>query len=135
MILKIHRLQKNLVHYLDVLLVNDVYFCHCLEDRTCQEMTNRPNYIPAGVYSCRLSFSNHFQEITPIIDHVPGFSNVRIFLLTKDTLRAGSFQVGLLDQNDILRFSRLKFDQLVAMLDVVNVPVEITIQDMLYEKM
>lgn len=135
MILKILRLQKNLVHYLDVLLVDNLYFCHCLEDRTCQEMTNRPNYIPAGIYSCDLTYSNTFQEITPHIHGVPGFSHVRIFILTKATKRAGSFQLGLLDQNDILRFSRLKFDQLVGLLTAEGIPIEITIQDMLTERM
>lgn len=135
MVLKIIRIQKNLVHYLDVLLVDNVYFAHCLEDRTCQEMTNRPNYIPAGIYTCNLTFSNHFNEITPHIHHVPGFSHVRIYILTKAILRAGSFQLGMMDGTDILRFSRLKFDQLVEIMTNEVIPIELTVQDMLSERL
>lgn len=58
----------------------DVFLGYTLEDvvRPAGEKIPGQTAIPAGSYTVRLTMSNRFKKILPLLDNVPMFSGVRI---------------------------------------------------------
>jgi len=62
------------------LFINGVFFCHTLEDEKRADGLKvfGETAIPTGVYNVKLTVSNRFKRLMPILLDVEGFSGVRI---------------------------------------------------------
>jgi len=72
------------------LFVNNIFFCHTLEDKCREYEDNREGFqiayekvegetaIPTGTYNIVVTYSNKFQKFLPLVEHVPGFEGIRI---------------------------------------------------------
>ena len=69
--------------------------------------------IPAGTYVVRLTFSNRFQKVLPLLVDVPGFEGVRIHSGNTDADTEGCILVGQEQNNESILKSRLALQNLM----------------------
>lgn len=62
------------------LFIDGVFFCHTLEDEKRADGLKvfGETAIPTGVYNIKLTMSNRFKRLMPLIMNVPMFSGIRI---------------------------------------------------------
>ncbi len=62
------------------LFVDGVFFCHTLEDEKRADglKVYGETAIPSGIYNVKLTMSNRFKRLMPLLLDVEGFSGVRI---------------------------------------------------------
>lgn len=72
------------------LFINDEFFCHTLEDEKRPDglKVYGETAIPTGTYNIKLTYSNRFKKIMPLLLDVPMFKGIRIHggNTSKDTL-------------------------------------------------
>lgn len=111
---------------LGALYVDDVWACWTLEDEI-RELAGVPvaqwkvpalTAIPAGAYSMRLTHSQRFQRVLPLLDGVPGFTGVRIHAGNAIDDTEGCVLVGRTRLSARIGESRLALEPLFARLQV-----------------
>jgi len=60
------------------LFINDAFFCYTLEDVHRDVKVMHETCIPAGKYQVKLTYSDRFKRIMPLIANVPNFEGIRI---------------------------------------------------------
>lgn len=64
------------------LFVDGLYFCDTIEDRfrdlSKEAKIPGKTAIPYGVYPVKLTFSQRFKKVMPLIENVPNFTGIRI---------------------------------------------------------
>jgi hypothetical protein len=120
------------------LMIDGEFFCYTLED-TVREMPGQTveqwkvqneSAIPIGTYQVKLTMSQRFKKILPLLLAVPGFSGVRIHPGNTDKDTEGCILVGLTWDKESSRIgsSRLAFEKLMARLELAN-EIEIKIEN------
>lgn len=108
------------------LFVNGVFQCWTLEDKV-REILGRPvaewkvqnqTAIPVGEYEVKLTFSNRFQKVLPLLLDVPGFTGVRFHSGNTKEHTDGCPLVGLGTFRDTLTQSRAAMTQFQSKLEL-----------------
>lgn len=62
------------------LFIDSVFFCHTLEDEKRKDglKVYGETAIPAGIYNVKLTMSNRFKRLMPLLLDVEGFKGIRI---------------------------------------------------------
>lgn len=62
------------------LFIDGVFFCHTLEDEKRKDglKVYGETAIPAGIYNVKLTMSNRFKRLMPLLLDVEGFKGIRI---------------------------------------------------------
>lgn len=109
------------------LYINDVLFCHVLEDKDRNLSTDRPDEvralkikhqtaIPYGSYEVVLGFSNRFQKVLPLLLRVPEFDGIRIHAGNTKEDTSGCLLVGDKVSDSKIANSRATMLNLMAIL-------------------
>ena len=90
--------------------------------------------IPAGEYKVELTFSPHFQIVTPEVFNVPGRSDIRIHIgnFPKDSL--GCTLVGESRSENAVNASKMAFEKLMTLLRSTLEPITISYVDPITEE-
>lgn len=93
-------------------------FCWTLEDkvRTGPKVYGQ-TAIPSGTYGVKLTMSQRFKRVLPLLVDVPGFEGVRVHPGNSAADTEGCILVGLGRAEDSITQSRLAFDALFAKLE------------------
>lgn len=119
--LTVRRLELTGQSTIGRLAVDGVDFCWTLEDvvRTGPKVYGQ-TAIPAGTYDVRLTMSNRFKRVLPLLLNVPGFEGVRIHPGNTAADTDGCILVGLGHADDRITDSRAAFDALFARLQAAD---------------
>lgn len=101
------------------LFVNGRAAGYTLEPRRDQSQ-GKPFCIPAGTYPVTLEFSNHFQECTPHVNNVPGFSEIEIHRGNSAPDTRGCLLVGETEARDWVGQSKVAFDELMKTIGILQ---------------
>lgn len=85
--------------------LDDQFYCYTLERPEVQ--------IPVGTYSIEITFSPRFNRPLPLLDSVPGRTDIRIHAGNWPRDTEGCILVGLQKGTDMILQSRLALDPLV----------------------
>ena len=146
--IRLNRILKTNECTIGELYVNDEHVCDTLEDRVrplpeecpntpkgnnckCKEKVYGQTAIPAGTYELKLTYSNRFKKILPEILNVPHFLGIRIHCLNTAAESEGCIGVGTWDDKNGNRLinSRIAFDLLMHLLQSIDEPITITIEN------
>ena len=100
-------------------------------DCKCKEKVYGQTAIPAGTYELKLTYSNRFKKILPEILNVPHFLGIRIHAGNTADDSEGCVLVGTWDDkngNKLIN-SRIAFDLLMHLLQSIDEPITITIEN------
>lgn len=80
--LRVERIAKRGNYTIGKLFINGRYFCDTLEDKV-RDLSRGPKIagktaIPEGQYRVRLTYSNRFKKVLPLLIGVPHFDGIRI---------------------------------------------------------
>lgn len=119
--LTVRRLELTGQSTIGRLAVDGVDFCWTLEDvvRAGPKVPGQ-TAIPAGTYAVRLTMSNRFKRVLPLLMNVPGFEGVRIHPGNTADDTEGCLLVGLGHADDRITDSRAAFDALFARLQAAD---------------
>lgn len=123
--LHLERKSDSVTCTIGVLYIDDIFFCHTLEDIVRED--DRPvaewkihgkTAIPRGTYRVMLTFSNRFQKVMPQLMDVPGFEGIRIHPGNTDADTDGCILVGfgLAENEESITESRKAYDTLMIRL-------------------
>lgn len=76
--IKVERLTMTSSATLGKMYINDEYFCYTLEDVIRDKKIKHETAIDSGVYKVKLSVSNRFKRLMPLLIDVPKFKGIRI---------------------------------------------------------
>lgn len=146
--IRLNRILKTDECTIGELYVNDEHVCDTLEDRVrplpeecpntpkgsdckCKEKVYGQTAIPAGTYELKLTYSNRFKKILPEILNVPHFLGIRIHAGNTASDSEGCILVGTWDDKNGNRLinSRIAFDLLMHLLQSIDEPITITIEN------
>lgn len=99
------------------LYIDDVFFCYTLEDKVRDEKIKRETAIPTGIYEIRLTMSNRFKKVLPVLLRVPNFEGVRIHSGNTKDHTEGCILLGMVKDIDFVGMSRVAMNKLMAKLD------------------
>ena len=99
------------------LYIDDVFFCYTLEDKVRDEKIKRETAIPTGMYEIRLTMSNRFKKVLPLLLRVPNFEGVRIHSGNTKDHTEGCILLGMVKDIDFVGMSRVAMNKLMAKLD------------------
>jgi hypothetical protein len=100
------------------LSVNGKFEVFTLEDVVRKEKVPGETAIPAGTYKVKLTRSQRFGRILPLIENVPGFDGVRIHPGNNAEDTEGCILVGEAGGPDYISRSRSAFKRLFAKMQV-----------------
>ena len=148
MLVKLNRILRTNEFTMGELYIDDKYICDTLEDRVrplpeecpntpkgndckCKEKVYGQTAIPAGTYELKLTYSNRFKKILPEILNVPHFLGIRIHAGNTAADSEGCVLVGTWDDKNGNRLinSRIAFDLLMHLLQSIDEPITITIEN------
>lgn len=101
------------------LYLDDEFICWTLEDKTrdiCTDATleeiaevkiPKHTAIPYGTYEIRMTYSNRFKRIMPILIDVPGFEGIRIHSANRASQLEGCIAPGLVNEGEAVLNSRI----------------------------
>ena len=94
------------------LSIDGKFFCYTLEDKIRQVKIKHQTCIPPGTYEVKLTMSQRFNKILPILLDVPNFEGIRIH--TGNTIEdtSGCILVGTAIADDKLLHSKVAMSQL-----------------------
>ena len=109
------------------LYVDDVYFCDTLEDKVRDVKIKGITAIPAGKYKVKITMSNRFKKLMPLLIDVPNFEGVRIHSGNTSEDTEGCILVGKNSETGKVTNSRNTFEKLMLELnkDKDNLSIEI----------
>ena len=108
MFLKIIRQRSTEFATFGDLSINDSFYCHTLERPEVQ--------IPSGQYSVEMTWSPRFSRLLPLLDAVPGCSDIRIHAGNWPRDTEGCILVGLGLGEDMITQSRAALDPLIDLI-------------------
>lgn len=114
--------------------VDDVFECYTLEPTTRPDGSPKifgKTAIPCGTYTVSITFSGHFQRDMPLVNDVPGFSEIRIHPGDVPANTEGCCLVGEHQGKDTILQSIAAFEPLLAKITAAinnGEPVTITYQ-------
>lgn len=120
--LVLERTDQLLTCTIGSLFLDDRFFCFILED-VDREILGVPvekwkikgkTAIPVGEYDVKLTFSNRFQKIMPLLVGVPGYEGVRIHTGNTDVDTDGCLITGSEVSGESVTGSRKAYDRLFA---------------------
>lgn len=146
--IRLNRILKTNECTIGELYVNNEHVCDTLEDRVrqlpeecpntpkgsdckCKEKVYGQTAIPAGTYELKLTYSNRFKKILPEILNVPHFLGIRMHAGNTTADSDGCVLVGTWDDkngNKLIN-SRIAFDLLMHLLQSIDEPITITIEN------
>lgn len=95
------------------LFINDVGFCHTLEDKERKVKIKGKTAIPCGTYKVIVSMSARFNQLMPLLLDVPNFTGVRIHSGNTDQDTEGCILVGLYLHDGFITKSRITYIELM----------------------
>src|SRR5437016_12997118 len=115
------------------LQVDGAFECFTLEDTVregdiFQVKVPGQTAIPAGTYQIKMTFSQRFQRVLPLIVDVPNFAGVRIHAGNTSADTEGCILVGRERDADDVRESRVALDRLLAKMEAAGPPYSIRIE-------
>jgi len=124
MILKLQRQRSTPTATFGDLSVDGMFECHTLERPEVQ--------IPSGTYSIEITFSPRFQRLLPLLDSVPGRTDIRIHAGNWPRDTEGCILVGQTLGVDMISNSLLALNPLVEKIQAAlasEQPVQISVCD------
>ena len=125
--LHLRRVDATSIRTIGELSVDGTWLCYTLED-AIREGPKVPGEtaIPAGRYQIRVTYSQRFKAVLPLLVDVPGFEGIRIHAGNTAEDTEGCILVGMIrDQHRVLQ-SRLALGALIGALEL---PAWITIEN------
>lgn len=109
--------------------IDGAFECYTLEDvvRPAGEKVYGQTAIPEGRYRVKLTMSNRFKIVLPLLENVPNFEGVRIHPGNTAADTDGCILVGQSKTNNSIGASRLAFDRLFARLQACKEDIWITV--------
>ena len=93
------------------LYIDNLYYCHTLEDVVRDEKIKHEPAIPYGKYEVVISWSNRFKRQMPLLINVPNFEGVRIHSGNTDKDTSGCILLGETRSKDFIGQSRLAYNR------------------------
>src|SRR5689334_5448235 len=84
--------------------------------------------IPAGTYEVRLTMSERFKRVLPLLLNVPSFEGIRIHAGNTAADTEGCILVGRERESNAIRASRAALEPLLVKLQTAGGPISITIR-------
>lgn len=109
--------------------IDGAFECYTLEDvvRPAGEKVYGQTAIPEGRYRVKLTMSNRFKIVLPLLENVPNFEGVRIHPGNTAADTDGCILVGQSKTSNSIGASRLAFDRLFARLQACKEDIWITV--------
>ena len=125
--LKLQRIFKAETYTIGKLFIDGVYFCDTLEDKVRDVKIKGITAIPAGKYKVKITMSNRFKKLMPLLIDVPNFEGVRIHSGNTSEDTEGCILVGKNSETGKVTNSRNTFEKLMLELnkDKDNLSIEI----------
>lgn len=108
----IKRLHKTDRSTIGELYIDGKFECYTLEDVERDVKIPSETAIPKGTYEVKITYSNRFKRLLPVLLNVPGFTGVRVHSGNTNHDTEGCVLVGMTKGNDLVSKSRLAFDRL-----------------------
>lgn len=110
--------------------IDGVFECYTLEDvvRPNGEKVYGQTAIPAGRYQVKLTMSNRFKIVLPLLENVPNFEGVRIHPGNTAADTDGCILVGQTKTSNSIGSSRVAFDKLFAQLQAHKGEIWLTVK-------
>lgn len=122
MLLELRRFDLTDAHTIGALtIVGGAFTCYTLEDPVRAQGVKIPGgtAIPFGRYRVRLTFSERFQRVLPLLEGVLGFTGIRIHAGNTAADTAGCILVGQRREADAILESRAALEALLPHLEAV----------------
>jgi len=116
MILKINRYAFSRFSTRGLLFIDDVFFCHTLEDTQRDVKVKGCTAIDKGTYKIKITFSNRFQQFMPQLMNVPKFEGIRIHTGNTQADTEGCILVGYSTSPEFVGESRNAYFELMKRL-------------------
>ena len=108
------------------LFIDDVFFCYTLEDVVRDVKIYGETAIPTGMYEVKLTMSNRFKKVLPLLLNVKNFEGVRIHAGNTKADTHGCILVGMVKNLDTIGMSRVAMTKLMDKLKgQENITIEI----------
>lgn len=109
-----------------VMFVDEAFQCYTLEDvdrhlESGGEKIYGATAIPRGVYRVKLTMSNRFKRVLPLLENVPNFLGIRIHAGNDHTNTEGCILVGTGTNHDNKLFnSRIALESLIERIEAAD---------------
>lgn len=125
--LKLQRIFKAETYTIGKLFIDGVYFCDTLEDKVRDVKIKGITAIPTGKYKVKITMSNRFKKLMPLLIDVPNFEGIRIHSGNTSEDTEGCILVGKNSETGKVTNSRNTFEKLMLELnkDKNNLSIEI----------
>jgi len=132
MILKLIRTNFTPTTTIGELYINDVFFCHVLEDVDRDLVSTMPleeiskvkifgeTAIPYGSYQVVITYSEKFKRYLPLLLNVPGFLGIRLHSGNFVSQTEGCPLIGVKHLDGYIANSRITFDKLFEQLKAIE---------------
>ena len=108
------------------LFIDDVFFCYTLEDVVRDVKIYGETAIPTGMYEVKLTMSNRFKKVLPLLLNVKNFEGVRIHAGNTKADTHGCILVGMVRDDEEIGMSRVAMNKLMEKLSGQdNITIEI----------
>lgn len=99
------------------LYINDKFFCYTLEDEIREIKVAKETAIPYGTYPVKITYSNKFGKLMPIIENVPNFEGIRIHVGNTEKDTDGCLLVGFNRTENSITQSTLAYNALYTVIN------------------
>lgn len=93
------------------LYIDNLFYCHTLEDVVRDEKIKHETAIPYGKYELVINWSNRFKRQMPLLINVPNFEGIRIHSGNTDKDTSGCILLGETRSKDFIGQSRLAYNR------------------------
>ena len=93
------------------LYIDNLFYCHTLEDVVRDEKIKHETAIPYGKYEVVVNWSNRFKRQMPLLINVPNFEGIRIHSGNTDKDTSGCILLGETRSKDFIGQSRLAYNR------------------------
>lgn len=93
------------------LYIDNLFYCHTLEDVVRDEKIKHETAIPYGKYELVINWSNRFKRQMPLLISVPNFEGIRIHSGNTDKDTSGCILLGETRSKDFIGQSRLAYNR------------------------
>lgn len=121
--IRVERREFSNTTTIGVLFVDEAFQCYTLEDadrhlESGGEKIYGATAIPRGWYRVKLTMSNRFKRVLPLLENVPNFSGIRIHAGNDHTDTEGCILVGTGTNHDNTLFnSRIALESLIERIE------------------